>query len=143
MMAKYQERENPEKPTEETPIENFVPPVQLPTLSTLSGGIEEGTDEIDLSALNRRTMNGGGDSNVNNLEMKQMGTALTSEEEFKILQFLKEVAEEFKTIEWPSVGRVFKILVIVIISIIVSAVGIYIVDGFFLSVAQYLFETGI
>ncbi len=138
-MAKYQERDNPEKPTEETPIDNVVPPVQLPTLSTLSGDIDAEAEEIDLSQLNKPAGSG---TSLEELEMKQMGAALTSDEEFKILQFLKEVYEESKTIEWPSAGRVFKILVIVIVSIIVSAIAIYIVDGFFFSLSQYLFETG-
>eukprot|EP00171_Calliarthron_tuberculosum_P017076 IDg17076t1 len=76
--------------------------------------------------------------------MAQMGiSSLSVEEEFSLLMFLKETLEELKTIDWPSASRVFKITIIIIISIIIASAGIYAVDGFFSSIAQMLFETNV
>lgn len=140
MMAKYQERDIPESPAEsEGTVDKFIPPVQLPTLNTLAGA--GGTDDmkkdgIDLSLLNSSDE----DEIAQQQDLAQMGLSLSKEDEFKTVEFLKSVFDEFLTVEWPAPGRVVKITVIVILSIIFSAFAIYIVDGFFLSLSQYLFD---
>jgi len=140
MMAKYQERDVPESPAEsEGTVDKFIPPVQLPTLNTLAGGGVPGVDEkdgIDLSLLNSTDEN----EIAQQQDLAQMGVSLSKEEEFKAVEFLKNVYEEFLTLDWPDFGRVVKITIIVILSIIFSAVAIYFVDGFFLSLSQYLFD---
>jgi preprotein translocase SecE subunit len=54
--------------------------------------------------------------------------------------FLKEISEEIKMVEWPSVDRLFKQFVIVLISLVVSAFIIYSVDGLFAWASKVLFE---
>jgi preprotein translocase SecE subunit len=56
------------------------------------------------------------------------------------VSFLKEISTEMKMIEWPSLDRLFKQFVIVVISLVFSAVFIYSVDGVFASLSKYLFE---
>ena len=43
-------------------------------------------------------------------------------------------------VEWPSVEKLFKQFVIVVISLVVSAFLIFSVDGIFASLSQFLFE---
>lgn len=141
MMAKYQERDAPDSPAEsEGTVDKFIPPVQLPTLNTLAGsGVskkEKEKDGIDLSLLN----SGDEDEIAQQQDLAQMGLSLSKEDEFKMLEFLQGVYDEFLTVEWPGPGRVVKITIIVILSIIVSAFAIYFVDGVFLSLSQYLFD---
>ena len=45
-----------------------------------------------------------------------------------------------KMIEWPSLDRLFKQFVIVVISLVFSAVFIYAIDGIFASLSKFLFE---
>ena len=54
--------------------------------------------------------------------------------------FWKEITEEIKMIEWPSIDRLFKQFVIVIISLVFSAFVIYSVDGVFAWGSKFLFE---
>ena len=56
------------------------------------------------------------------------------------LSFFKEITTEMKMIEWPSVDRLFKQFVIVVISLVFSAVFIYAIDGIFASLSKFLFE---
>ena len=68
----------------------------------------------------------------------------SEEEEKKIeekkLTFINEITNEMKMIEWPSIDRLFKQFVIVVISLVFSAVFIYSVDGVFASLSKFLFE---
>mmetsp|Transcript_19111 Transcript_19111/g.38993 ORF Transcript_19111/g.38993 Transcript_19111/m.38993 type:complete len:135 (-) Transcript_19111:1190-1594(-) len=57
-----------------------------------------------------------------------------------VFLFIKEVAEETRMVEWPSLDRLFKQFVIVVISLVLSAFVIYSVDGIFASISQFLFE---
>jgi len=63
----------------------------------------------------------------------------TSSENFPV-SFLKEIIDETKMVEWPSVEKLFKQFVIVVISLVVSAFLIFSVDGIFASLSQFLFE---
>lgn len=56
------------------------------------------------------------------------------------LSFFKEITTEMKMIEWPSLDRLFKQFVIVVISLVFSAVFIYAIDGIFASLSKFLFE---
>lgn len=56
------------------------------------------------------------------------------------LNFVNEITAEMKMIEWPSLDRLFKQFVIVVISLVFSAVFIYSVDGVFASLSKFLFE---
>mmetsp|Transcript_3064 Transcript_3064/g.7176 ORF Transcript_3064/g.7176 Transcript_3064/m.7176 type:complete len:128 (-) Transcript_3064:102-485(-) len=73
---------------------------------------------------------------------KEDNTKTEKEEENvnSIFSFIKEVAEETRMVEWPSLERLFKQFVIVVISLVISAFIIYSVDGFFASLSQFLFE---
>jgi len=62
-----------------------------------------------------------------------------SSEDFPV-SFLKEIIDETKMVEWPSVEKLFKQFVIVVISLVVSAFLIFSVDGIFASLSQFLFE---
>jgi len=56
------------------------------------------------------------------------------------VSFIKEITTEMQMIEWPSVDRLFKQFVIVVISLVFSAIFIYSVDGIFASLSKLLFE---
>lgn len=60
--------------------------------------------------------------------------------EEKSLKFINDITNEMKMIEWPSLDRLFKQFVIVVISLVFSAVFIYSVDGVFASLSKFLFE---
>lgn len=62
------------------------------------------------------------------------------ENEINALSFIKEISTEMKMIEWPSLDRLFKQFVIVVISLVFSAVFIYAIDGIFASLSKFLFE---
>lgn len=127
MMPKFQEADKSGTEAEdETPT--FVPPIQLPTLSTLSGLTAPEADDEKKDGENEPMM-------------AQMGmSSLSAEEEFRAIVFLREAIEELKTVDWPPLPRVFKIMLIIIISIIFSSFAIYTVDGFFSYMASQLFE---
>jgi preprotein translocase SecE subunit len=57
-----------------------------------------------------------------------------------MFSFLKEIATEMKMIEWPSLDRLFKQFVIVVLSLVFSAIFIYSVDGVFSSLSKFFFE---
>mmetsp|Transcript_35429 Transcript_35429/g.70899 ORF Transcript_35429/g.70899 Transcript_35429/m.70899 type:complete len:124 (+) Transcript_35429:4049-4420(+) len=74
----------------------------------------------------------------NNKELQEENSSIPKKN--NIWSFIKEVAEETRMIEWPSLERLFKQFVIVVISLVLSAFLIYSVDGFFASLSQFLFE---
>jgi preprotein translocase SecE subunit len=57
-----------------------------------------------------------------------------------LISFWKEISEEIKMVEWPTLDRLLKQFVIVIISLVFSAFIIYSVDGLFAWVSKFLFE---
>ena len=63
-----------------------------------------------------------------------------SEKNITILDFFQEVNDEIKMIEWPSVDRVFKQFVIVVISLVFSALFVFSIDGLFAAANKILFE---
>ena len=73
------------------------------------------------------------DEPTKNLEGEKKG-------ENSIFFFFKETLTEMNMIEWPSLDRLFKQFVIVVISLVFSAVFIYSVDGIFASLSRFLFE---
>ena len=74
--------------------------------------------------------------NEDSEENKEYG----KEKNENIFSFLKEIASEMKMIEWPSLDRLFKQFVIVVISLVFSAIFIYSVDGVFSSLSKFFFE---
>jgi preprotein translocase SecE subunit len=56
------------------------------------------------------------------------------------LNFFWEVKNEIKMIEWPTFDKLFKQFVIVVMSLVLSALLIYSIDGFFAFLSQILFE---
>ena len=139
MMAEFKKGDESGRTVDEdSALDSLVPKVDLPTLSTLSG--LNAPIVIDEELIpDSRTQTDSPQSEAN--EFGRMGMSISTEEEDSILTFLNEVFAELKQIEWPSAARVAKITVIILVSILVAGVGIYIVDGFFYSVAKILFET--
>lgn len=64
----------------------------------------------------------------------------TQTEKNSVLSFLQEVKDEISMIEWPTIDRLSKQFVIVVISLVFSSLLIFSVDGFFATVSKYLFE---
>nr|UXY87357.1 preprotein translocase secE subunit [Cryptomonas sp.] len=58
-----------------------------------------------------------------------------------IIIFLKEIYNDVKRIEWPTIDKLFKQFVIVSISLVSSALFIYSVDGLFAWGSKFLFES--
>lgn len=139
MMAKFQQKEDPAKNLdEEAKIEGVVPPVNLPSLRSLTNQGPLFGEELEPVAEEKAEV-----AKEEVPDFSRMGASMSSEEEFQAIAFLKSVAEELKNIEWPPADRVFKITVIILVSIVVASAGIYVVDGFFYSIAQILFETNV
>jgi len=86
------------------------------------------TNDEDKSVENKE------DKSVENKEDKSVENKEDS------LSFFKEITTEMKMIEWPSLDRLFKQFVIVVISLVFSAVFIYAIDGIFASLSKFLFE---
>mmetsp|Transcript_46062 Transcript_46062/g.115553 ORF Transcript_46062/g.115553 Transcript_46062/m.115553 type:complete len:122 (+) Transcript_46062:1607-1972(+) len=63
-----------------------------------------------------------------------------SEKKSTILDFFQEVNDEIKMIEWPTLDRVLKQFVIVVISLVFSALFIFSIDGLFAAGNKILFE---
>ncbi|ABW98165.1 secE (nucleomorph) [Hemiselmis andersenii] len=63
-----------------------------------------------------------------------------SENKPNILDFFQEVKDEIKMIEWPTFDRVLKQFVIVLISLVFSALFIFSIDGLFAAGNKILFE---
>lgn len=57
-----------------------------------------------------------------------------------LFSFWEEILEEAKMVEWPTIDRLFKQFVIVVISLVISAFIIYSVDGLFAWGSKLLFE---
>lgn len=135
MMAKFQQKkeESSSSIENESELEKILPPSALPTLTTLS----EKNDGIDLSAISSApaTTEEGEKENVG-----QMGPGFSPSEEMNLLAFLKGVLEELKYIEWPPFGRVVRLSVLILITVIVAATALYFIDGFFYRMSQLLFE---
>jgi len=142
-MAKFQRKEeqNSQSLENDSDLDKIIPPAALPTLTTLSGGGPSATD-IDLSALSESPHVGASDDeDTDELELSSMGVGLSVKDENFIVQFFRGVVEEYKIVEWPSMERVLKITIIIIVSLIVAIVAIYLIDGFFFRIFQALLES--
>ena len=73
-------------------------------------------------------------------DIEVINNNLKLDSETNWFSFWKEISEEIKMVEWPSVDRLFKQFVIVLISLVVSAFIIYSVDGLFAWGSKILFE---
>nr|UXY88355.1 preprotein translocase secE subunit [Cryptomonas curvata] len=86
------------------------------------------------------------DDNQENFKVNKEHDVEVINNDFKLdsetnwFSFWKEISEEIKMVEWPSVDRLFKQFVIVLISLVVSAFIIYSVDGLFAWGSKILFE---
>jgi preprotein translocase SecE subunit len=97
--------------------------------------------KIRKTIVNQKT-NGNEEKFVLNKELESETESLNvdSNSNNNIYSFWKEISEEIKMIEWPSVDRLFKQFVIVVISLVFSAFVIYSVDGLFAWGSGILFE---
>lgn len=138
MMAKYQKKEqtSAERPEDERPLEDLLPPPVLPTLSTLTGKTitesqlpQEPTDENELKETKEKEA-----------EISQMGAGMSTDQENAVLSFLNEVYQEFQLVEWPTLGRIVRLTIICLITIVLATAALYIVDGFFYRAAKFLFS---
>lgn len=75
-----------------------------------------------------------------NVDKNDLEKEKNEDNDENILNFFKEITNEMKMIEWPSLDRLFKQFVIVVISLVFTFVFIYSVDGIFASLSKYLFE---
>jgi preprotein translocase SecE subunit len=75
-----------------------------------------------------------------NVTLKMDDQNKNDKKNFMPFMFLKEIIEETQMVEWPSTERLFKQFVIVVISLVVSALLVFSVDGIFASLSQFLFE---
>lgn len=135
-MAKFQQKseESNSSLENESELEKILPPPALPTLTTLTDD-----PEIDLSAISSAP------STAEELEREEkdvssMGAGLSQSQETDVVAFLKGVAEEFKAIEWPSFGRVIRLSVLILVTVILCTTALYFIDGFFYRISQVLFE---
>lgn len=136
MMAKFQQKkeESGSSLEKESELEKILPPSALPTLTTLS----EKNDGIDLSAISSAPATA--EEREKAETVGQMGAGVSPAEEVKLLTFLREVVEELKYIEWPRFGRVVRLSVLILVTVIVAAFALYFIDGFFYRMSQLLFE---
>lgn len=56
------------------------------------------------------------------------------------LAFFQEIKDEIEMVEWPTIDRLLKQFVIVVISLVFSALLIFSVDGLFATISKTLFE---
>ena len=75
-----------------------------------------------------------------NIDKNELEKEKNGDNDENILNFFKEITVEMRMIEWPSLDRLFKQFVIVVISLVFTFVFIYSVDGIFASLSKYLFE---
>lgn len=73
-------------------------------------------------------------------EKSKLNEEIEAKDQDNNLNFVNEITTEMKMIEWPSLDRLFKQFVIVVISLVFSAIFIYSVDGVFASLSKFLFE---
>ncbi len=64
-------------------------------------------------------------------QLKSMKAAAAKKPKKSIVQYFKDVKSEFKKVSWPSRKQVFNNTVVVLVTIIVSAVGIWLIDLLF------------
>lgn len=135
MMAKYQKKEqtSSERPEDNRPLDELIPPPLLPTLTTLTGG-----DPL-VERSPKESMEQEKSDKQKDEEVVLMGSGMSASEESSVLGFLAGVVEEFKLIEWPSFGRIVRLTVICILTIVIATAALYLVDGFFYRVSKYYF----
>lgn len=138
MMAKFQQKKEESNSSleKESELEKILPPPALPTLTTLS----DKNSEIDLSAISSAPPTSE-EKEEEERSISQMGLGLSPSEEFNVLEFLKGVFDELKYIEWPSFGRVLRLSVLILFTVIIAATALYFIDGFFYRMSQLLFES--
>lgn len=128
-----------EKSEEEEPLEGILPPPVLPTLNTLTGNV----DPLDLprnetTSIQSDTADGPNQSDGEQQNVAQMGVGIPFID--NALAFLAEVAEEFKLIEFPTFGRVVRLTILVLVTVVLATTALYVVDGFFYRASRFLFE---
>lgn len=138
-MAKYEPKKTrAELPEEQRPLDEILPPPALPTLSTLTG------DTIAEQAAQAQAEIEGNPqkapAKVDYNKILQMGGGMSVSQENAALKFFAGVYDEFQVIEWPSFGRVIRLTIIVILTIVVATVSLYVVDGFFYRLSQAFFQ---
>jgi len=82
------------------------------------------------------------DSNESSFEKKEEPNGKKENESSDIffLDFMKEIKDEIKMVEWPTLNKLFRQFVIVVLSLVFSALMVFSVDGFFASASKFLFE---
>lgn len=129
-----------EKSEEEEPLEGILPPPVLPTLNTLTGNLTP--SNLPKSETTSIQSNAKGDpakqSNEEQQDTLQMGASISFID--RALTFLADVAQEFKVIEFPTFGRVVRLTVLVLVTVVLATGTLYVVDGFFYRASRFLFE---
>lgn len=117
------------------PAPNAKPAAALPTLPGLSGRMAETDAPRDTPAPRG--------AEAAPVEVGAQGAGLSAGDELKLIAFLKDVYAEFGVIEWPAPGRVVKVTIIVLATMVLASGFIYTVDGFFLWLSKIVFETSV
>jgi preprotein translocase SecE subunit len=111
------------------------------TLVNQKGGAKKcGNFSLKNRKLSRNSPNFLKFCKADNSDEKNQNIEKEGENDQSIFSFFKETLTEMNMIEWPSLDRLFKQFVIVVISLVFSAVFIYSVDGIFASMSKFLFE---
>lgn len=66
-------------------------------------------------------------------QIKSMKAAAAKKPKKSIIQYFKDVKSEFKKVSWPSRKQVFNNTVVVLVTIVVSGIGIWVLDFLFSS----------
>ena len=66
-------------------------------------------------------------------QIKSMKAAAAKKPKKSIIQYCKDVKSEFKKVSWPSRKQVFNNTVVVLVTIVVSSIGIWVLDFLFSS----------
>ena len=93
---------------------------------------------VALRNLNKTKLSSRNDGDKDDLMFKKEENLDKSK--MNILDFLQDVKDEIKMVEWPTIDRLSKQFVIVVMSLVFSALFIFSIDGLFASASKYLFE---
>ena len=71
-------------------------------------------------------------------QIKSMKAAAAKKPKKSVVQYFKDVKSEFKKVSWPSRKQVFNNTVVVLVTIVISALGVWVLDFLFSSVWSLL-----
>ena len=74
-------------------------------------------------------------------QLKSMKAAAAKKPKKSIIQYFKDVKSEFKKVSWPSRKQVFNNTVVVLVTIVISGLGVWVLDFLFSSVWSLMLGT--